>query len=68
MYKAVNLIEKRDNGELEKTQATKRIRYKGKNCDFPVYRINLEYLYYNDKNSIPLSLRNSQEKLRNGGD
>ena len=50
MYKAVNLIEKRDNGELEKTQATKRIRYKGKNCDFPVYRINLEYLYYNDKN------------------
>lgn len=65
MYKAVNLIEKRDNGELEKIQATKRIRYKGKNCDFPVYRINLEYLYYNDKNGR-ITTDISEYKEKNG--
>ena len=65
MYKAVNLIEKKDNGELEKTQATKRIRYKGKNCDFPVYRINLEYLYYNDKNGR-ITTDISEYKEKNG--
>lgn len=35
---------------IEKLAATKKINYKGKNVDMPVYRIPLELLYYNDKN------------------
>ena len=36
--------------KIEKTTATKKINYKGKNKDMPVYRIPINMLYYNDKN------------------
>ena len=36
--------------KIEKTTATKKVNYKGKNTDMPVYRIPINMLYYNDKN------------------
>lgn len=36
--------------KIEKTTATKKVNYKGKNTDMPVYRIPIDMLYYNDKN------------------
>ena len=50
MYEKQNLIELINENKLIKTNATKRIRYGGRNEDMPVYRIALKYLYYNDKN------------------
>lgn len=50
MYEKQNLKQLIKEGKLAKTNATKRIRYTGKNEDMPVYRIDLKYLYYNDKN------------------
>ena len=41
-----NLFEEK----IEETSATKKITYKGKNRDMPVYRIPIDLLYYNDKN------------------
>lgn len=50
MYEKQDLKQLIAEGKLAKTGATKRIRYTGKNEDMPVYRIDLKYLYYNDKN------------------
>ena len=50
MYEKQNLNVLIDENRLIKTNATKRIRYGGRNEDMPVYRIDLKYLYYNDKN------------------
>lgn len=36
--------------KIIKTNATKKVNYKGKNDDKPVYRIPIDLLYYNDKN------------------
>ena len=44
--KIINLNEE----EIKKTTATKKVNYKGKNEDMPVYRIPIDKLYYNDKN------------------
>lgn len=43
-------VENLFNENIEKTLGTKKINYKGKNKDEIVYRIPLEFLYYNDKN------------------
>jgi hypothetical protein len=50
MYEKQDLKQLIREGKLAKTGATKRIRYTGKNEDVDVYRIDLKYLYYNDKN------------------
>lgn len=50
MYEKQDLKKLIEEGRLVKTNSTKRIRYAGRNEDLPVYRINLKYLYYNDKN------------------
>lgn len=46
MMKVINLNEEK----IQKTTATKKVNYKGKNIDMPVYRIPIDLLYYNDKN------------------
>lgn len=50
MYEKQDLKRLIEEGRLVKTNSTKRIRYAGRNEDLPVYRIDLKYLYYNDKN------------------
>lgn len=50
MYEKQDLKKLIEEGRLLTTNSTKRIRYAGRNEDLPVYRIDLKYLYYNDKN------------------
>lgn len=50
MYEKQDLKQLIREGKLAETGATKRIRYTGRNEDMTVYRIDLKYLYYNDKN------------------
>ncbi|HFI0116322.1 TPA: ParB N-terminal domain-containing protein [Streptococcus suis] len=39
-----------ENGEIEKTDLTKRLTIDGQSKTYPVYKFPLEYLYYNDQN------------------
>ena len=37
-------------GNIEKTELTRKLSVGGQSRIFPVYRVPLEYLYYNDHN------------------
>lgn len=45
-----SLLKRGNGGGVEKTQMTRKITINGKTQVYPVYRINLNLLYYNDQN------------------
>lgn len=47
---SVNLEQLIENGEIEKTDLTKRLTIDGQSKTYPVYKFPLKYLYYNDQN------------------
>lgn len=47
---SVNLEQLIENGQIEKTDLTKRLTIDGQSKTYPVYKFPLEYLYYNDQN------------------
>lgn len=66
MYEKQDLKKLIEEKKLRKTNATKRIRLAGENEDLPVYKIDLKYLYYNDKNGRISTDMNKYKDMNNG--
>ncbi len=45
-----SLLQLEDSGKIQKTTQTRKITYGGKTTVYPVYKIRLDALYYNDQN------------------
>lgn len=65
MYEKQDLKKLIEEKKLRKTNATKRIRLAGENEDLPVYKIDLKYLYYNDKNGRISTDMNKYKDMNN---
>ncbi|MEH6942051.1 hypothetical protein [Bacillus sp. JJ722] len=61
----LNLKKLIDQNIIEKTDGTRKLTIKGKTSSYPVYRIPVEYLHYNDRNGRIISSINRYESEGN---